>query len=182
MSFVKIGVDVIAAICSRNKIVSAFSQLEESAILHVKAYLAKLGINEWAVDYTQTPYSMYNSAMRMCAIDTFRFLIAGTYYYFLRPNTSYAKDTALLVRLYDHFIHHYMYDKWKTEIRTPGGNEIIATRNKISQNRLRVCYQLCFNRLPLIFIFPALCIARRVHERREDAQETQAHVPPQGYL
>ncbi|KAJ7700792.1 hypothetical protein B0H17DRAFT_925288, partial [Mycena rosella] len=125
---------------SKNRIVRAFFQLEEGALLHIKAYLAKLGIVKWAVDFAQSPYSMYNSAMRMAAINTFRFCVAGTYYDFLRPDTRYIKDSGLLLRLYDHFIHRYMFDKWQKEIRTPGGNETTAERNKVSQARIRVCF------------------------------------------
>ncbi|KAJ7256053.1 hypothetical protein C8J57DRAFT_1721614 [Mycena rebaudengoi] len=137
-SEVKLGLSVQEYVRSKNRIVRAFFQLEEAAILHVKAYFAKLGIVTWAVDFSQSPYSMYNSAMRMCAIDTFRFMIAGTYYDFLHPDTSYIKDSGLLVRLYDHFIHRYMFDKWKAEIRMPGGNELTAERNKFSQYRIRL--------------------------------------------
>jgi hypothetical protein len=138
--FVKLGISVEDSICTRNRIVRAFFQLEEGAILHVKAYLAKLGIFTWAVDFAQSPYSMYNSAMCMFAIDTFRFLIAGTYYDFLHPDTRYVKDSALLLCLYDHFVHRYMFDKWKTEVRTPGGNEMNAEQNKHSQARIRVSF------------------------------------------
>jgi hypothetical protein len=145
--FVKLGVSVEDSIRTKNRIVCAFFQLEEGAILHVKAYLAKLGIFTWAVDFAQSPYSMYNSAMHMFAIDTFRFLIAGTYYDFLHPDTRYVKDSALLLRLYDHFVHRYMFDKWKTEVRTPGGNKINADRNKRSQARIRVS----FSHVPIFF-------------------------------
>ncbi|KAJ7714773.1 hypothetical protein B0H14DRAFT_2644342 [Mycena olivaceomarginata] len=130
-SQVKVGVDVTEALRSKNRIVRAFCQLEESAILHVKAYLSKLGINVWAVDLTQSPYSMYNSAMRMCAIDTFRFLIAGTYYDFLHPDTRFIKDSALILRLYDQF-------RPPLHVRQVEGNELAAERNKISQARIRL--------------------------------------------
>ncbi|KAK7041368.1 hypothetical protein R3P38DRAFT_3180083 [Favolaschia claudopus] len=50
-------------------------KLGEGVLLFIKGYLAKLGINEWAVDFTQSPYSIYNTAMRICAVDTFRFLV-----------------------------------------------------------------------------------------------------------
>ncbi|KAJ7088182.1 hypothetical protein C8R44DRAFT_581303, partial [Mycena epipterygia] len=123
---------------SKNRIVRAFFQLEESALLHVKAYLAKLGITVWAVDFRQSPWSMYNTAMRMCAIDTFRYLLTGTYYDFLHPDTRYIKDSGLMVRLYDHFVHRYLYDKWKLEIRAEGSNRLNAERNKASQARGRV--------------------------------------------
>lgn len=96
---------------------------------------------------------MYNMAMRMAAIDTFRFCVAGTYYDFLHPDTRYIKDSALLVRLYDHFEHRYMFDKWMVEIRTPGGNEINTERNKVSQACIRVCFQ-CLHYL-VTYVFPS---------------------------
>ncbi|KAJ7260736.1 hypothetical protein C8J57DRAFT_1720052 [Mycena rebaudengoi] len=137
-SQVKLGISVEDFVRTKNRIVRSFFKLEEGALLHIKAYLAKLGIIKWAVDFTQSPYSMYNMAMRMAAIDTFRFCVAGTYYDFLHPDTRYIKDSALLVRLYDHFEHRYMFDKWMVEIRTPGGNEINTERNKVSQARIRL--------------------------------------------
>ncbi|KAJ7259325.1 hypothetical protein C8J57DRAFT_1233690 [Mycena rebaudengoi] len=115
---VQIGLQIEHVIRSRNKIIAAFFKLEESALMHVRTYLAKLGIYTWAPDYSQTPYSMYNMAMRMCAIDTFRYLVTGTYYDFLRPNTSFIKDAPHLTRMYDHFIDHYMFNKWKMELHT----------------------------------------------------------------
>ncbi|KAJ7620645.1 hypothetical protein DFH06DRAFT_942862, partial [Mycena polygramma] len=133
-----VGLDVKEAIRSKSKIISAFYKVEESAILHVRTYLARLGLRSWAPDFTQSPYSMYNTTMRMCAIDTFRFLVAGTHYDFLRPNTSFLNDFGLLTGMYDHFVHHYMCEKWKTEIRAPGGNETAAERNNASQARIRL--------------------------------------------
>ncbi|KAJ7152203.1 hypothetical protein C8R43DRAFT_1003896 [Mycena crocata] len=135
---VKVGLSLEESIRSKNKIISAFYKVEESAILHMRTYLAKLGIHGWAPDFSQTPYSLYNMTMRTCIIDTFRFLVAGTHYDFLRPNTRLVNDTAMLSRLYDHFVHHYMFDKFKMEIRTPGGNEDAAARNTASQGRLRL--------------------------------------------
>ncbi|KAJ7833383.1 hypothetical protein B0H13DRAFT_2370469 [Mycena leptocephala] len=137
-SQVKFGLSVPDAVKSNSKILRGFCQVEESAILHVKTYFAKLRLATWAIDYTQTPYSMYNQAMRMAAIDTFRFLMGVSAYDFLRPDTSYVKDTTLLVRIYDHFIHHYMFEKWKVEVRMPGGNQLTAQRNKYSQARTRL--------------------------------------------
>ncbi|KAJ7111312.1 hypothetical protein C8R44DRAFT_883129 [Mycena epipterygia] len=122
-SKVKVGISVEDSIRSKNQIVRAFFQLEESALLHVKAYLAKLGITVWAVDFRQSPWSMYNTAMRMCAIDTFRYLLTGTYYDFLHPDTRYIKDSGLM---------------WKLEIRAEGSNRLNAERNKASQARGRL--------------------------------------------
>ncbi|KAJ6628864.1 hypothetical protein B0H10DRAFT_101284 [Mycena sp. CBHHK59/15] len=126
------------AVHSRNKIISAFRKLEESALFHVRAYLAKLGINVWAPDFNQTPYSLYNMAMRMSAIDTFRFLVAATHYDFLEPNTQLVRDPSVLPKMYDHFVHHYLFEQWKLETRQPGGTVMAADRNKAVVNRSRV--------------------------------------------
>ncbi|KAJ7325917.1 hypothetical protein DFH08DRAFT_816995 [Mycena albidolilacea] len=134
---VKFRLDVRVAISSRNKTLQAFAQVEDSAILFVRSYFAKLGLSTWAVDYTQTPYSPYNTVMRMAAIETFRFMITASAYDFLHPDTSCVNDVALLTRLYDHFVHRYMFDKWKVEIRRPGGNQLAGVRNKLSQARTR---------------------------------------------
>ncbi|KAJ7580790.1 hypothetical protein C8J56DRAFT_896149 [Mycena floridula] len=68
-------------------------------------------------------------AMHMCIIDTFQYLVAGTFYDFLQPNTCLVNDTVLLSRLYDHF--------FKAEIQTPGGNEIVAEQNTAAQTHRR---------------------------------------------
>jgi hypothetical protein len=141
MFFVKLGLSVEDAIRSRDKIVHAFCQLEESALLHIKSYFAKLGISTWAIDYTQSAYSMYNMVMCMAAIDTFRYMVSGSYHDFLRPNTSFIHDSALLVHMYDHFAHRYRFELWKKEIRTPGGNKLVAERNKYSKTRIWVRFQ-----------------------------------------
>jgi hypothetical protein len=136
---------VRVAISSRNKTLQAFAQVEDSAILFVRSYFAKLGLSTWAVDYTQTPYSPYNTVMRMAAIETFRFMITASAYDFLHPDTSCVNDVALLTRLYDHFVHRYMFDKWKVEIRRPGGNQLAGVRNKLSQARTRISFQFSFS-------------------------------------
>ncbi|KAJ7612046.1 hypothetical protein DFH06DRAFT_1345240 [Mycena polygramma] len=137
-SQVKVGICVEECIRSSSRIVRTFLQLEEGAILHCKSYMAKIGITVWAIDFTQSAYSMYNTAMRMCAIDTFRFLIAGHFYDFLHPDTRYVKDSGLMSQMYDHFAHHYLYAKWALEVRTAGANKTNAERNKFTQARSRL--------------------------------------------
>ncbi|KAF7358646.1 hypothetical protein MSAN_01203400 [Mycena sanguinolenta] len=135
---IKLGIDVKECIRSKSKILVAFAKIEEGGLIHIKSYLAKLGITVWAVDFTQSAYSLYNMTMRMAAIETFRFLAAGTYYDFFRLNTRFVNDTGLLVRLYDHFVHHHMYEMWAAEIRTPGSNQASTQRNNAIQARTRL--------------------------------------------
>ncbi|KAK6974920.1 hypothetical protein R3P38DRAFT_3303275 [Favolaschia claudopus] len=136
-SQVKLGLDVREAIRSRSKILHAFARVEEKDLLHTKAYVSNLGINTWAVDFTQSSYSVYNNAMRECAIDTFRFLASGSAYDFLGINTDYIQNIPLLTQIYDHFVHYYLYEQWTKEIRNPGSNELAAKRNTTIQARSR---------------------------------------------
>ncbi|KAK7030034.1 hypothetical protein R3P38DRAFT_2523942 [Favolaschia claudopus] len=137
-SQVKLGLDVRAAIRSKSKILHAFARVEEKDLLHLKAYISNLGINTWAVDFTQSSYSVYNNAMRECAIDTFRFLASGSAYDFLGINTDYIQNIPLLTQMYDHFVHYRLYEQWTKEIRNPGSNEIAAKRNTMIQARSRL--------------------------------------------
>ncbi|KAJ7193209.1 hypothetical protein GGX14DRAFT_577388 [Mycena pura] len=133
----KVGLDIRTAVRSKSKILKAFAKIEESALLHMRAYMSKLGLYEWAPDYEQSPYSQYNVAMRICAIDLFRYLTSSTFYDFLRIDSRYLNDVAFITRLYDHFVHHYMYQKWEQEVRSPGASLTTVERNTASANRKR---------------------------------------------
>ncbi|KAK7031903.1 hypothetical protein R3P38DRAFT_2774373 [Favolaschia claudopus] len=117
-SQVKLGLDVRAAIRSKSKILHAFARVEEKDLLHLKAYISNLGINTWAVDFTQSSYSVYNNAMRECAIDTFRFLASSSAYDFLGINTDYIQNIPLLTQMYDHFLFKYRQQRLG-EFKTP---------------------------------------------------------------
>ncbi|KAK7065034.1 hypothetical protein R3P38DRAFT_2827642 [Favolaschia claudopus] len=137
-SAVKLGVDVREAIRGNSKILKAYAKMEEADLLSVKAYIAGLGINVWAIDYTQSPNSVYNSAMRKCAIHTFRFLCASKAYDFFTMDTSFINDVLLLTRLYDHFVHHHLNMQWQAEVRNPGASEANIERNRLIQTRSRL--------------------------------------------
>ncbi|KAK7051736.1 hypothetical protein R3P38DRAFT_2684430 [Favolaschia claudopus] len=138
ISDVKLGVDMREAIRSNSKILKAFAKMEEGDLLQVKAHFAKLGVNVWAIDYTQSAHSVYNNAMRKCAIETFRFLCANKAYDFFTMDTTFLNDILLLTRMYDHFVHHHLNLQWQAEVRKPGGSEALAERNRITQARLRL--------------------------------------------
>ncbi|KAK6988492.1 hypothetical protein R3P38DRAFT_2804539 [Favolaschia claudopus] len=113
-SEVKLGVDAIAVIRSNSKVLRAYLKLEENALLHIKSS----GLHPKPIFYVQ-----YGNA---------------SHYDFFRLNTELINDVNLIIRLYDHYVHHHTYEKWKKEIRTPGGNEIAAIRNKFTQARGRL--------------------------------------------
>jgi hypothetical protein len=63
---------------------------------------------------------MYNAACRIIALDTFKQALVSHTYAHLAPNLLYIKDMVLLVKLYDHFVHHYLYNQYKQECHAPG--------------------------------------------------------------
>ncbi|KAJ3571967.1 hypothetical protein NP233_g3409 [Leucocoprinus birnbaumii] len=46
--------------------------------------------------------------------------ILSAAYDHIEPNKAYIQDMPLLIKIYDHFIHHSMYHNWKRECRQPG--------------------------------------------------------------
>jgi hypothetical protein len=74
----------------------------------------------WCPDLHQTPYALYNAACRVVALDTFKQALVSHAYAHLAPNLSYIKDMVLLVKMYDHFVHHYLYNQYKKECHAPG--------------------------------------------------------------
>ncbi len=93
----------------------------EEYILHfIQARLASFGFTTWCPDLTQTGYSLYNSACRLVAIDTFRQALVSCAYIHLGPNVLYAKDMSLLIKIYDHVVHFYQHHRYKKEARNAG--------------------------------------------------------------
>jgi hypothetical protein len=113
-------------------------QVEESVVLYCRTYMAKLGLPKWCPDFQQTPYSLYNNLCRMIAIDTFRFSLTRQAYGRKRPNLAYTNDIYLLTQIYNHFVHHLMYLRWKAEVRNPGILKSDNEKNTISKRRTRV--------------------------------------------
>src|SRR6266545_7199970 len=79
----------------------------------MQSRLATFGLTSWCPDLRQTPYSLYNSACHIIALDTFKQALVSHTYATLQPNLIYATDMNLLIKLYDHFVHYYMFTRLK---------------------------------------------------------------------
>ncbi|EPQ53348.1 hypothetical protein GLOTRDRAFT_16697, partial [Gloeophyllum trabeum ATCC 11539] len=64
-------------------------------------------------------------------------LVSGTYT-FLGPNLKYTSDTPLLLKLYDHFVHHYQQKRFKKEDRSPGSVSLSEEQRNAYKNRCRL--------------------------------------------
>nr|GAT42870.1 predicted protein [Mycena chlorophos] len=123
---------------SKSRSVIMYRKLGESAINHILAYMARLGISVWGPDYTQDPYSSFNMAMRMCALDTFRLLVAARRLDFAGPDEAVVNNVVLLTEIYDDYVHRRLYNLFKAEIATPGANERVVVNNALVVARRRL--------------------------------------------
>lgn len=118
--------------------------VEDSILKFVQVLMSNFGITRWCPDFDQTPYSMYNSACRIIALQTFTQAVIGRGYDFIIFNKKYLDDQALLMRLYNHFVHYRMYDAFKKELRNPGSIQAISESNPQYQSRSRVHTSICY--------------------------------------
>ncbi|HEV7735749.1 MAG TPA: hypothetical protein VGO47_00010, partial [Chlamydiales bacterium] len=120
------------------QIATQIRAVEEHILEYMQSCLAKFGLIRWCPDLQQTAYSLYNSACRIIALDTFKQALVSHTYTHLQPNTTYAKDMDLLIKLYDHFVHHYQYQCFKKESHNPGSIQAAEEMNPKYQNHKQV--------------------------------------------
>ena len=110
-------VRVRTSITDGSYIASQLRQIEEHILDYIQSSLARFGLVIWCPDLRQTPYALYNAACRVIALDTFKQAPISHAHVHLAPIISYVKDMTLLVKMYDHFVHHNLYIRYKEECR-----------------------------------------------------------------
>ena len=131
------------SITDRSHIASQLRQIEEHIIDYIQSSLARFGFVMWCPDLRQTPYALYNAACRIIALDTFKQALVSHSYAHLAPNLSYVKNMVLLVKMYDHFVHHYLYNRYKKECHTPGSVRARDEANPGYHRRNTACICKC---------------------------------------
>lgn len=126
------------SITDRGQVAAQLRGIEEHIIEYVRACISKFGLLIWCPDLHQTPYALYNTACHIIALDTFKQALVSHAYAFLAPNLSYAHDMVLLVKLYDHFVHHYQQSRYKKECRIPGSIRAADEASPQYKGRARV--------------------------------------------
>ncbi|KAF6754953.1 hypothetical protein DFP72DRAFT_1123544, partial [Ephemerocybe angulata] len=132
------GASRLATYKSRSKIVLHARKMEENLVLYIDSNIARFGLVKWAPDFRQSPYSAYNSACRIIAIDTFRQAVVSHAYASYKPNIAYAEDMDLLIRLYDHVVHHFFYGRYTREVHNPGSVQVADEQNTVYKSRSRL--------------------------------------------
>ena len=128
-SLVQIAVSIPSN--SHSKLAASIKQMEEHILEYMQTCLLKFGLWRWCPDFCQSPYSLYNAACQIVALDTFKQALISHSYAHFNPNIAYTKNLAFLVWLYDHVVHHYIYSRYKQDIKKPGS--VHAADSAISQ-------------------------------------------------
>ncbi|KAG2019897.1 hypothetical protein CC2G_005293 [Coprinopsis cinerea AmutBmut pab1-1] len=153
-----VNITPVSALKSKSRIIAQYRKVEEHILDYMKTFIARYGLKSWCPDLRQTPYSLYNATHRIICIDTFKQgLVAGAYSVaFPRINTTYATNTDLLTKMYDHHVHHYLFGLYTKEIKEPGSVGSKGGLNMVYKNRDRLCKQrrlyIKKNKFPLRYL------------------------------
>ena len=128
------------SIKNRSPIAVQLLVIEEHIIEYIKVQLAKFGLKSWCPDLRQTPYSVYNAACRIVAIDTFKQALVAHAYAHLAPNIAYVRNMLLIVQMYNHFVHHHQWVRYRKECRIPGSVRAAKETSPAYKGRVRVSW------------------------------------------
>ncbi|KAH6895061.1 hypothetical protein BKA70DRAFT_1028442, partial [Coprinopsis sp. MPI-PUGE-AT-0042] len=135
---------------------SRIGQIEEHIVKYIRTMLAWFGLPSWAPNYAEIPYSLYNTAVHLIAVETFKQVLVLQAYDFLRANPKFAKNMELLFKIYDYIVHSHFHQIYLKEKREPGSvleaarlNPIYIGRQQLYRARLQYakdhwlprCYQ-----------------------------------------
>ncbi|KNZ60831.1 hypothetical protein VP01_1494g1 [Puccinia sorghi] len=115
-----------------------FVFIDDSHIAYMHGYLAKLGIRCWGPNLEEGPESLFNSACRMAALNTFRQVAGAGGYDFMNFNRNYLDDMVRLIRTYNHYVHHVSWNKFSMERKQPGKCKETAESKSNAKNRARL--------------------------------------------
>jgi hypothetical protein len=136
-SLVQVGTSI--PLTDKSRSAKQIRQVKEHILEYLQGCIAKFGLVQWAPDLRQSAYSLYNSACRIIALDTFKQAIISHAYDFLRPNPVYLRDMDLLLKVYDHIVHFYLLMRYTRECMAPGTVRAKDDANPTYRNRQRVC-------------------------------------------
>lgn len=125
---------------NRSKLAASTKRMEEHILEYIQTCLSKFGLWCWCPDLRQSPYSLYNAACRLVALDTFKQALISHSYAHFNPKLSYAKNLTFLVQLYDHIVHHYIYSRYMRDKKNPGIVQAADNASPQYHNRSRVSF------------------------------------------
>lgn len=115
------------------------NNIEEFHILYVQGMLAKVGMRVWGPNPRESPDSPYNVACRVTAISSFREMTSSGAYTYMNVKLKYNDSINLLIRAYNHYVHVYMAQKFKAELKEVGSVKKESEKKAAQKGRERVC-------------------------------------------
>ncbi|KNZ54491.1 hypothetical protein VP01_2932g3 [Puccinia sorghi] len=82
--------------------------------------------------------ALFNSACRIAALNTFRQVAGAGRYDFMNFNRNYLDDMVLLIRTYNHYVHHVSWNKFSMERKQPGKYKETAESKSNAKNDYRM--------------------------------------------
>ncbi|MBW0476128.1 hypothetical protein O181_015843 [Austropuccinia psidii MF-1] len=122
----------------KKKFGTSIIHMSDFSIKFIISLLAKLGIRRWAPDLEDASDTLYNEACRISAIQTFRQISIGGAYEFMNVNFTYLQDLQLLTKVYNHYVHWYMAQRYKKEAKESGKYAKDEERRAILRGRLKL--------------------------------------------
>lgn len=163
LHLVRVGTAMSAA---QGHIANQARLVEEHMLRYIQACLSRFGLDRWCPDLRQSAYSVYNSACRIIALDTFKQALVSHAYIHLNPNTAYATDMTLLIRFYDHFVFHFIFLRYRKDSRSPGSVMQELQMTPQYQGRIRVSLSFSHSEKYLIYtLFLVSCCSSQISGR-----------------
>lgn len=104
-------------------------RVPETALRYILGLLSQFGLSAWRPNFTESPYSSYNSAHRFIAIDTFRQAVLASAYKSMGVETIYLDNVWLQTLAHDHFVCNVICKVYTREKKYPGITELTAKRD-----------------------------------------------------
>ncbi|MBW0471069.1 hypothetical protein O181_010784 [Austropuccinia psidii MF-1] len=122
----------------KKKIGNAIVHMSDFAPKYIISLLARLGIRRWAPDLNNASDTLYNEACRISAIQIFRQIAISGEYKYMNVNFSLLENIQLLTKVYNHYIHWYMTQRYKKEAKESGKHLKDEGPKAVLQYRLRL--------------------------------------------
>ncbi|KAF4615803.1 hypothetical protein D9613_012477 [Agrocybe pediades] len=133
---------------SQSRTLSRLANIESTFVEYIAAIMSRVGIRRWAPDYIGRPDSLWNAAMSVVFIKTFRQAVAAGAYDFNANQgwKQYMEDMDLLILIYDHIVWRHFFDKWREEQRSPGAAQVEKERQAmyaVKRKKANACKAYC---------------------------------------
>lgn len=117
----------------------------------IRQTCARHGLTVWCPNLRRgvDPYSLWNIACCITFYDLFYSVAAAREWEHLAPNTQYLADASVILKIYNHYVHHYQRHCFLKEVRRPGSvakaetkTVIYSRRHRVSDSSKAMCHEL----------------------------------------